>query len=67
MANKVYVLSIEFNEDTEEVEYIQEDIIDKDEIERLAHASEVIEEYDYWDEESIKFIRKYYEGEIGES
>tara|TARA_E500000305_G_C3951144_1_gene202255 strand:+ start:355 stop:558 length:204 start_codon:yes stop_codon:yes gene_type:complete len=67
MANKVYILSIEYNEETEEVEYVQEDVLDKGELETATIMQEQLEEVSYWDEESIKIIRKYYTGEIGES
>jgi hypothetical protein len=64
MAKKQYILTIEYNKDTEQIEYLQEEIVNCDEKEVMI---EEINEYNYWDEDSIRFIRKYYEGEIGES
>ena len=64
MAKKQYILTIEYNKDTEEIEYVQEEIVDCDGREVIIKD---IDEYNYWDEDSIRFIRKYYEGEIGES
>ena len=42
-------------------------LIDKDDLEKRDTVKEEIDDYKYWDEDSLKFIRKYYEGEIGES
>ena len=67
MNKKIYILSIEYNEDTEEVEYIQEEIVDKDDLENKGNIENDLTDYKYWDEDSLKFIRKYYTGEIGES
>ena len=64
MAKKQYILTIEYNEDTEEIEYVQEEIVNCDDKEVIIKD---IDEYNYWDEDSIRFIREYYEGEIGES
>ena len=64
MAKKQYILTIEYNKDTEEIEYIQEEIVDCDGKEVIIKD---LEEYSYWDEDSIRFIREHYEGEIGES
>ena len=64
MAKKQYILTIEYNKDTEQIEYLQEEIVNCDEKEIIV---EEINKYSYWDEDSIRFIRKYYDGEIGES
>ena len=64
MAKKMYILTIEYNKDTEQIEYVQEEIVDCD---GKKEDIKEVEEYNYWDEESIKFIREYYDGEIGES
>ena len=67
MSRKVYVLSIEYNEDTEEVEYIQEEIIDKDDLDRATQIVKEVNDHDYWDEESVQILKELYDGEIGES
>ena len=66
MALKKYLLTIEYDEDTDEVEYIQEEIIDPCELKESAVVNTLIEQ-DYWDKDSIEIIRKFYQGEIGES
>ena len=63
---KQYILTIEFNEETEEVEYIQEEIIEPSDIEGSRVITELTEE-DYWNSESIEILKKFYTGEIGES
>tara|TARA_Y100001973_G_scaffold105790_1_gene180312 strand:+ start:1506 stop:1685 length:180 start_codon:yes stop_codon:yes gene_type:complete len=59
-------LTIEFNEDTEEVEYIQEEIIEPSDMEGSQVINELVEE-EYWNNESIEILKKFYTGEIGES
>ena len=66
MAKKVYVLNIEFNDETEEVEYIQEEIIEPADIGESNVINYLMEE-DYWDKDSIEIMKKFYSGEIGES
>ena len=63
---KQYILTIEFNEDTEEVEYIQEEIIEPSDMEGSQVINELVEE-EYWNNESIEILKKFYTGEIGES
>ena len=63
---KQYILTIEFNEDTEEVEYIQEEIIAPSDMEGSQVINELVEE-EYWNNESIEILKKFYTGEIGES
>tara|TARA_R100000808_G_scaffold24870_1_gene58930 strand:+ start:1181 stop:1384 length:204 start_codon:yes stop_codon:yes gene_type:complete len=67
MSRKVYVLSIEYNEDTEEVEYIQEEILDKDDLEKATQIVKEVNDNDYWDKESVQILKELYDGEIGES
>ena len=66
MANKIYILTIEYSGDDEQVEYIQEEIIDPSEIDESRVIGNLIEQ-DYWDEDSLKIMKKFYPGEIGES
>ena len=67
MAIKTYLLTIEFNDETEEVEYIQEEILSGDSkdssTELVMNKPKEIE----FDEKALEFIKKYYSGEIGES
>ena len=63
---KQYILTIEFNKDTEEVEYIQEEIIEPSDMEGSQVINELVEE-EYWNNESIEILKKFYTGEIGES
>jgi superfamily I DNA and RNA helicase len=61
---KIYLLTIEFDDETEEIEYIQEEIID-DNIQSELSTEDIPNKY--WDEESLRVIRKYYTGDVGES
>ena len=67
MANKMYILNIEFDEETEEIEYIQEEIIEPGEDVNSEVLTCLTEEGEYWNKESIDLLRKFYTGEIGES
>ena len=50
--NKIYTLTIEYNEDSEEVEYLQETIcVDDMDVD---NASILVDLSDYWDEETLK-------------
>ena len=66
MGLKTYMLTIEYNEDTEEIEYIQEEIIEPDEPSqiRVLGALDLEERFD---EDSLDIIREFYTGEVGES
>ena len=55
--NKIYTLTVVFNEETEEVEYLQETIC-VDEVNEP--ASVLVDFSDYWDEESIKLLKNVY-------
>ena len=66
MANRTYVLTIEYNDDEDQIEYIQEEIVEPSEAQESTIINELIEE-DYWNKESLELIRKFYSGEIGES
>jgi hypothetical protein len=66
MANKMYILNIEFNEETEEVEYVHEEIIEPADIGE-SNVINYLTGEEYWNEESIEIMKKFYSGEIGES
>jgi len=55
---KRYILTIEYNEYTEEIEYIQEEMVD-DEMEHAFEYAELILD-DYFDEESLELISSRY-------
>ena len=57
--NKIYTLTIAYNEDSEEVEYLQETIC-VDDMEGPDKASILVDLSDYWDEDSLKDISDYY-------
>ena len=56
MANKKYVLTIEYDPDTEEIEYVQEEIVDNDPVEE--YTSMFLDEY--FDEEALEWISERY-------
>ena len=66
MAKRLYILNIEFDEDTEEIEYIQEEVIDAPGSPDTQVIGSLSED-DIYDKDSLDIIRKYYDGEIGES
>ena len=66
MAKKLYILNIEFDEDTEEIEYIQEEVIDPPGSPDPEIIGSLCED-DIYNKDSLDIIRKYYDGEIGES
>ena len=50
--NKIYTLTIVYNDDSEEVEYLQETIcVDDMDVD---NASILVDLSDYWDEETLK-------------
>ena len=51
--NKIYTLTIVYNDDSEEVEYLQETICAEDTGE-LDNASILVDLSDYWDEDTLK-------------
>ena len=57
--NKTYTLTIVYNEESEEVEYLQETICvdDANEIEK---SSMFVDLSDYWDEESLELVKDSY-------
>ena len=62
MALKTYTLKIEYDPDTEEVEYIQE-YVDEDEFECLVEfeSSGCVDMSEYWDEETMKLASEIYD------
>ena len=56
--NKIYTLTIEYNEGSEEVEYLQETIsVDNTDLEI---SSVLVDLSDYWDEDTIKLLKDHY-------
>ena len=53
---KRYVLTIEYNTDTEEIEYIQEELTDNQEV--FEYGDVVLD--DYFDEEALELISEAY-------
>ena len=62
MALKTYTLTIEYDPDTEEVEYIQE-YVDEDEFECLVEfeSSGCVDMSEYWDEEAMELASEIYD------
>ncbi len=67
MAVKTYLLTIEYNDETEEIEYIQEEIIADEPKESKSIGVVNLNKDMRFNKETLEFIRKYYTGEIGES
>ena len=57
--NKIYTLTIVYNDDSEEVEYLQETIC-VDDMEEIENASILVDLSDYWDEDTIKQLTDHY-------
>ena len=53
---KRYVLTIEYNTDTEEIEYIQEELTDDEEV--FEYGDIILD--DYFDEEALELISESY-------
>ena len=51
--NKIYTLTIVYNTDSEEVEYLQE-TIHVDDMGDIDNASILVDLSDYWDEDTLK-------------
>jgi len=62
MNKKTYILTIEYDADTDTVEYVQEEIINGDTRPRYQARMEIL---DFFDDESIELIDRFYE--IGEA
>ena len=57
--NKIYTLTIVYNDDSEEVEYLQETIC-VDDTEEVDNASILVDLSDYWDEDTLKQLTAQY-------
>ena len=55
--NKTYTLTVVYNEETEEVDYLQETVCVDDANEP---ASILVDFSEYWDEESMKLLKNVY-------
>ena len=56
--DKTYTLTIVYNEESEEVEYLQETIsVDESGIEK---SSILLDLSDYWDEDTLKLLKDHY-------
>ena len=53
---KRYILTIEYNTDTEEIEYIQEEIVDNEEF--FEYGGFILD--DYFDEETLELLEDSY-------
>ena len=53
---KRYILTIEYNTDTEEIEYIQEEMVNDDSV--FEYGGLVLD--DYFDDESLELIKEAY-------
>ena len=51
--NKIYTLTIVYNDDSEEVEYLQETIC-VDDMGEVDNASILVDLSDYWEEDTLK-------------
>ena len=51
--NKIYTLTIVYNDESEEVEYLQETIC-VDDMGEVDNASILVDLSDYWDEDTLK-------------
>ena len=62
MALKTYTVTIEYDPDKEEVEYIQE-YVDEEEFECLVEfeSSGCVDMSEYWDDETMKLVDKIYD------
>ncbi len=62
MALKTYTLTIEYDPDTEEVEYIQE-YVDEEEFECLVEfeSSGCVDMSEYWDKEALEWADEIYD------
>ena len=61
--NKIYTLTIVYNDDSEEVEYLQE-TISVDDTEEIDNSSILVDLSDYWDEDTLKQLSdRYYVAE----
>jgi hypothetical protein len=57
--NKIYILTIEYNPKTEEIEYIAEEVVDNKDLLTHIRGSVDIDEYG-WDIETLEYMRDHY-------
>ena len=57
--NKIYSLTIVYNDDTEEVEYLQESI-EVDDMGAPEKSSVLMDFSDYWDEDTLSLLKDVY-------
>ena len=57
--NKIYMLTVEFDPDTEEIEYIAEELIDNKDVDAHIRGKVDTEEYG-WDEDTLEYMREHY-------
>ena len=57
--NKIYTLTIVYNEESEELEYLQETIC-ADDIDTPEKPSILLDLSDYWDEDTLKLLKDNY-------
>ena len=57
--NMIYMLTIEYNRKTEEIEYIAEEVIDDTDIETHIRGTIDMEEQG-WDIDALEFMREHY-------
>jgi len=57
--NKIYSLTIVYNDDTEEVEYLQESI-EVDDMGTLEKSSVLMDFSDYWDDDTLSLLKDVY-------
>ena len=58
--NKLYLLTIEYNPETEEIEYIGEEIIDNRAIDEVNDRGEIDIEESKWDIDALEYMREHY-------
>ena len=67
MSAKTYLLTIEYNDETEEIEYIQEEILGENSTHIVSELTMDNTAIIKFNKDSLEFIKKIYSGEIGES
>ena len=55
---KKYILTIAYNDDTEEIEYIQEEMVEDEKEHAFEYAELILD--DYFDEESLELVSSKY-------
>tara|TARA_R110002020_G_scaffold151805_13_gene328934 strand:- start:1883 stop:2089 length:207 start_codon:yes stop_codon:yes gene_type:complete len=62
--NKIYILTVEYSSETDEIEYIQEEIIDDVDLDSQLYGEIDLEENDF-EPEVLEYIRGHYN--VGEA